>query len=234
MELAVVAAAEAFGVVAVADPVRRADVGDGGHVVDELVDIDLLPEFLVFRVVADLRRQAQPLVERGLVAGFLVVAVGILEGIHVVLVVAVVGSAVEFGGGLAQVEHADELAVEEDVRGLQVLAIDVDTAGEEGLLDDGVLDAPVLLRVVVVAAIAHEDHLVFVVGRAGEELVVELLLSVVEVACLELERGGRIVAAPSAYDAHLGLLVDGHLAVCGDVFEVDGPLPVHVDVAVAA
>ena len=66
------------------------------------------------------------------------VAVAIFEGIHLVIIVAVVGCSVVTVVRLAQIELSYVLTVEEHMHGLIVLCIDMESVADKYLLCDGI------------------------------------------------------------------------------------------------
>ena len=139
------------------------------------------------------------MVEGILRSSHLEVAVRVLESIHFVVIIAVVGIAMIAIVGLSQVKLGKIVSVEEDMNGLIVLAIAIEAARHEYLLSDGISNAAMSLRVVVVSTIANHDLAVLVVGLVREEgIVVDGLLAFVSVCSLNLERRGSIMSAPTS------------------------------------
>ena len=133
--------------------------------------------------------------------------------------------------GLAQVESEIELTIDEHMGRLSLLAIEVEAAAQNDLMNGGVLDA----GVAVVAAVAHRQGLGLGVGFAFEERIGQEILAQIVLAALETERRiGRIeVAAPAAHDLEIALLRESHeerasVVLWHEVFEVDRTLPTAV------
>ena len=91
--------------------------------------------------------------------------------------------------GFSQVKLGKITSVEEDMNGLIVLTVAIESARHEYLLSHGITNTTMSLRVVVVAAIANHDLTVLVMRPVREErIVVDGLLSFVSVRPLYLER----------------------------------------------
>ena len=141
VELAVGQGTIALDVVVVAYPVAATDIADGREEVGHLVDIDKLLELFVGLGRGTVLCELPPAVESVPGPCHLEVAVGVLEGVHLVVIVAIVGIAMIAVVGFAQVELCQVFSVEEDMDGLVVLAVAVEAAGLEHLLGDGIADA---------------------------------------------------------------------------------------------
>ena len=227
---AAVLRARAEGLQVVLRPVPVAEVELQGDVVDEVVDIDKLLDFLIDCIVGGVFCQAIPAVEGILCAGHLdVVAVG--RDFKLVLLFgaeAVVGVGKVLVVRLTHVDESDVVAVDE-VHDRDVgLAVGINArTGDDGL-QGGILDA----AVAVVAAVADLDGLVLIERLLFEDgVVVVVFVPVVLSVGLELEGVVSPTAAPAAARREVHFLIDDHTPVLGDEFEVDGAVPVHVPVA---
>ena len=250
MELAVRATAEGLDVVRVRYPVGWSHVALQCHVVHVFVDVQ---EVANLTVHSSRLRRSQAFGERLQLHPCLVVAhllvvlcVAQVELVHVLEVDAVVAVGEVLVVALADVEHAEVLAVEEDMGGLVVLTVHIEPAAQHHLLYGRVFRA----RIGVVAAIAHLPAAVFVVGLRGEHGVADFVHAFVAAVGLQAERAARrpvyvvhpavaVGARPATAYLQVHLLVQHDGVVCfaigiclwHKVFHVDGTLPVHVPVA---
>ena len=198
-ELSVGQCAIAFHVVIVANPVATSNVADGCEEVCHLVYVNELLELLV-----GVRRRASlsktlPAVEGVLRSRHLEITIRILEGIHLVVVIAVIGVAVIAIVWFAKVELSQIASIEENVNGLIILTIAIEAARHKNLLGEGVTNSAMSLRVVVVSAISNHDLAVLVVRLVTEEgIVVDGLLALVAIGSLNLEGRGSVVATPAS------------------------------------
>ena len=144
-----------------------AEIEFHGHVVDILVDVESLLDFLVGVGIGGSLAQFVEFKE-----GVFGTAVLEIEGVgvdfklvYLFVVPAEVGIDEVLVVGLAHIEHADVLSVDELMHGQIRLGVDVDTRGEDDALDGWVLETVP----VVVAAIAYLERAVAQIGFFGKE-----------------------------------------------------------------
>ena len=219
----------AEGLHVVAQPVVAAQEELGSHVVDILVDVQNLANLVVGGGIGGIGREGhQVAVGEGRTALLHVERVGRdFKHLNLVIVPAVVGIDVVLVVGLAHVQHADVLAVEELMHGLVGLQVDVDACRLHDGGDGGVLDA----ADVVVATVANLQRAVVDVGLGLEEGIFQLLRAAQFLGSFQFEGMGSPGTAPPTAHLEVYVLIEHHLALGIEVGEVDGALPVHVPVA---
>ena len=199
------------------------------HIVDVFVDVDDVADFLIVGIVVGVVRQHHPIVEDVLRSAHLGVA-GVgpdFELVDFVAAESVVGIGVVLVVGFAHVDETLVLSVDVEHHGLVFLSLHVESGGEYDALQGGILEA----ASVVVSAAAHLQGLVLEEGFAFEERVVEGILSFIAFAGLDLEGTWFVGTAPSSCHCEVGFLAQAQRTVGGEVFEVDGAVPVAVPVA---
>ena len=250
MELAVRAAAEGLDVVGVRQPIVWPHVAFERHVVDVLVDVEevaYLHEDFLSSQYGETRGKRLKLRPGFPVAHLLVVgSVAQVELVHVVEVDAVVAVGKVLVVAFADVEHAVVHAVEEDVGGLIVLAIDIEAALEDYRLNSRVFDA----GVGVVAAVTDLPAAILVVGLEGEDRIVDGSHTFVLLVRLESEGAAcfpipaihgsvAVGSCPAATYLQVHLLIQLHgiaeiavgILFGNEVLHVHGSFPIHVPVA---
>ena len=199
------------------------------HIVDIFIDVQ--PAAYLGIGIAEGRplRESHQLVEAGGRAALLHIA-GVaahLELVYLVVAQPIVGIDVILIVGLAYVEHAYILSVDELMNGLIALYVDIHARRLEHIAQGSILQSGLVL----VAAVAYLQGAVAYVGFLFEEGVRQVLVASHLLGTFQLERMGQPGTAPAATDLQLYILIEHHPAVGCEVREVHRALPVHVPVA---
>ena len=126
MELAVLPGAVTLHVVAVQQPVVTARVADDGHVAHKLLHVQQGAHLCVSLFRSRVFREGNQTVECLAVSAFLVIAAAaVFESVHGVIVIPVVGTAMETVVRLAHVHHGQIPAVDEHMDGLIFLRVHI-------------------------------------------------------------------------------------------------------------
>ena len=230
VEFAVVGITVSLDIVVVENPVGGPYVGHRCPVVGIFVHIHHLTQMGISCRVCSLFRQFQPCVECIFGTLSLNVSVGVFEGIHLIVIIAIVGCAMVSVACLSQVEQSHVFSVEEYVHGLHILCVHHESAADDYLLRQGIYESATCGIAVVISSVANQYLLVSVVEFVGEELCVQALLSLIILACFYLEGGRHEVSAPSSRYLEFCLLVDNHIPVGIQNLHVYRTFPVHVPV----
>ena len=164
MELPVCTASEAFYIVGVRYPIRRAHIALKSHIVHVLVNIQEFANLTVYFCRLRLAQSCrQPLELRPclIVAHLLIIlVVAQVELVHIVEINAVVTIGKVLVVALTNIEHSVVQAVQEDVSRLIVLTINIESALQHNHLDGWVFRASIS----IVTTITNLPATVFVVS----------------------------------------------------------------------
>lgn len=160
----------------------------------------------------------------------MVFPITVFKSVSLVLIVAIVGSAMKDIVWFTNIHHGEISAVDEHMSWLILLCVYIVSAGGEDLLRDGINDSRTAIHAVVVTAITYENLLVFAIRLVVEDRDTECAFPVIQLPGLQLERSRFEMAAISSDHFKACLLIDYHPAVSSQIFEVDRSKPIHVQV----
>ena len=208
-------------------PVVVAEVEFHSHIVDKFVDVEQCLHLVVDTSAVDVLTDVAEVMV-GLVVAILECL--ILESVNFLVVIAPVSVGELVIIGLAQVQHATELAVDIFSHLHGALHVNIETRALDDGSQGGVGEAGVIVPGII-AAIAYQQYLAADVGLLGEEGMVEVVQSVEHLVRFEFHRTRSGSACPSAGDAHVHILIEQHTFRRTDVTEIHRAIPVHVIVA---